>query len=155
MPGSAWRQNAISEARFRAFWRQALPDLRRSWALALQNAVNTVRNCYAERWAAVLFALLSLWLAHALRGPCCLPIGFRAVWRASAHVRARPQPQNAAICGVLLRLRFRAGLRAVLFGLLFLRPLARACDPREPSTLGPGWGPEGCHPHLGLIKNVT
>ena len=70
------------------------------------------------------------------------------VWRA----RARPHSQNAAICGVLLRLRFRAGLRAVLFGLLFLGPLARArATPCQPSGLGPGWGPESRHPrhHLG------
>ena len=84
-------------------------------------AVNTVKNCCAERRAVVLSVLLLLWLAHALRGPCFFRVGFRAFWRA----RARPQPQIAAIYGVLLLLRFRAGLRAVLFGLLFLRPLAR------------------------------
>ena len=38
---------------------------------------------------------------------------------------ARPQPQNAAIYSVWLRLRFRAGLRAVLFRLVVLGPLAR------------------------------
>ena len=46
-------------------------------------------------------------------------------WFWGLLARARPQAQNAAIYGVLLLLRFRAGLRAVLFGLLFLRPLAR------------------------------
>ena len=117
--------------------------------LTLQNAVNTVKNCCAERWAVVLSVLLLLWLARALRCPCFFSVGFRAFWRA----RARPQPQNAAIYGVFLHLRFRAGLRAVLFGLLFLGPLARACaTPCQPSGLGPGWGPESWHPrhHLGL-----
>ena len=89
--------------RCRACWR--------CWALALQNAVNTVKNCCAERWAVVLSVLLLLWLARVLRGPCFFRVGFRAFRR----VRARPQPQNAAVYGVLLLLRFRAGLRAVLF----------------------------------------
>ena len=103
------------------------PACRRCWVLALQNAVNTVKNCCAERWAVVLSVLLLLWLARVLRGPCFFPVGFRAFWRA----RARPQPQNAAIYGVLLHVRFRAGLRAALFGLLFLRPLARARHPLQ------------------------
>ena len=58
-----------------------------------------------------------------------------------ARARTRPQPQNAAIYGVLLRLRFRAGLRTVHFGLLVPGPLARArarATPCEPSGLGPG-----------------
>ena len=110
----------ISEAHFRGFWRQALPGMP-AMVLALQNAVNTVKNRCAERWAVVLSVLLLLWLARVLRDPCFFRVGFRAFWRA----RARPQPQHAAIYGVLLHLRFRAGLRAVLFGLLFLLPLAR------------------------------
>ena len=121
---------------------------RRWWVLALQNAVNTAKNCCAERWAVVLSVLLLLWLARVLRGPCFFRVGFQAFWRA----RARPQPQNAAIYSVLLHLRFRAGLRAVLFGLLFLGPLARVRARDQPSGWGPGWGPESWHPrhHLGL-----
>ena len=98
---------------FTHFGAQRCRACRRCWALALQNAVNTVKNCYAARWAVVLSALLLLWLARVLRGPCLLPLVFG--------------PSDAAICGVLLRLRVRAGLRAVLFGLLVLGPLARAC----------------------------
>ena len=41
--------------------------------------------------------------------------------------RGNPRPQNANIYGMLLHLRFRAGLRAALFGLLFLGPLVRVC----------------------------
>ena len=58
---------------------------RRCW-VALRNAVNTIKNCCAERWAVVLSVLLRL--ARVLRGPCFFRIGFRAFWRA----RARPQP---------------------------------------------------------------
>ena len=60
------------------------------------------------------------WLA------CCAVLAFFALVFGpfGARARARPQPQNAAIYGVLLLLRFRAGLRAVHFGLL-----ARARDP--------------------------
>ena len=130
-------RRGISEAHFCAFWRQALPACRRCWVLALQNAVNTAQNCCAERWAVVLSVLLLLWLARVLRGPCFFPVGFRAFWRA----RARPRPQNAAIYGVLLHLRFGAGLRAVLFGLLFLGSLARARARPHVSLLG--WGPAG------------
>ena len=123
----------VSEAHFGA---KRCRACRRCWVLTLENAVNKV----AEPWAAP---------AGVLRGPCFFPVGFRAFWRA----RARPRPQNAAIHGVLLHFRFRAGLRAVLFGLLFLGPLARArATPCQPSGLGPGWGPESWHPrhHLGL-----
>ena len=71
------------------------------------------------------------WLA------CCAVLAFFAL--VFGPFGARPQPQNAAIYGVVLLLRFRAGLRAVLFGLLFLRPLARArATPCEPSGVGPG-----------------
>ena len=125
----------LSEAHFRAFWRQALPGMPAMLGprSTKQNAVNTVKNCRAERRAVVLSVLLLLWLARVLRGPCFFRVGFRAFWR------ARPQPQNAAIYGVLLLLRFRAGLRAVLVGLLFLRPLACArAAPCQPSGLGPG-----------------
>ena len=105
---------------------------RRCWVLALRNAVNTVKNCCAERWAVVLSVLLRL--ARVLRGPCFFALVFGPF-----GARARPQPQNADIYSVLLLLRFRAGLRAVLFGLLFLRPLARArATPCQPSGLGPG-----------------
>ena len=69
----------------------------------LQHAANPVKSCCAERWAVVLSVLLLLWLACVLRGPCFFCVGFRAFWRARAR-----------------------DLRAVLFGLLFLRPLARA-----------------------------
>ena len=115
---------------------------RRCWALALQNAVNTVKNCCAERWAVVLSVLLLLWLARVLRGPCFFSRWFPGLL---ARARARPQPRNAAIYGVLLLLRFRSGLWAVLFGLQFLRPLAGArahartrATPCQPSGLGPG-----------------
>ena len=47
---------------------------RRCWVLALRNAVNTVKNCCAERWAVVLSVLLRL--ARVLRGPCFFRIGF-------------------------------------------------------------------------------
>ena len=57
-----------------------------------------------------------------------------------ARARVRPQPQHA-VYGVLSRLCFRAGLRAVLFGFLVLGPLAR---PRErPHVNLLGWGPAG------------
>ena len=97
-----------------------------------QNAIKTVKNCCAERGAVVLSVLLLLWLARVLRGPCFFPVGVRAFWRA----RARPQPQNAAIYGVLLHLRFRAGLRAALFGLLFL-----GRDPMSAFWVGARLGP--------------
>ena len=87
----------------------------RRWVLALQNAVTTAKNCCAERWAVVLSVLLLLWLARVLRGPCFFLLVFGPFC-----ARARPQPQNAAIYGDLLHVHFQAGLRAVLFGLLFL-----------------------------------
>ena len=108
------------------------------------------QNFGAERWAVVLSGLLLLgWLAR------CAVLAFFALVFGASGARAGPQPQNAVIYGVLLHLRFRAGLRAVLFGLLFLGPLAcgRArATPCQPSGLGPGWGPESWHPrhHLGL-----
>ena len=53
------------------------------------------------------------------------------------------------IFGVLLHLRFRAGLRAALFGLLFLGPLARArAPPCQPSGLRPC-----CEPRQGRRVN--
>ena len=108
---------------------------RRCWVLAPQNAVNTAKNCCAERWAVVLSVLLLLGLARALRCPCFFRFGFRAFWRARA--RAQPQPQNAAIYGVLLHLRFRPGLRAALFGLLFwVLWRARARDPMSAFWVG-------------------
>ena len=60
-------------------------------------------------------------------------------WLSGLLARAcvRPQPQNVVIYGVLLHLRFRAGLRAALFGLLF-RALARARDPMSAFWVGPG-----------------
>ena len=69
-------RRAKSKAHFRACWCQALPACRRCWVLALQNSVYTVKNCYAERWAVVLSALLLLWLARALHGPCFVPFVF-------------------------------------------------------------------------------
>ena len=89
---------------------------RRCWALALQNAVNTVKNCCAERWAAVLSVLLLLWLARALRGPCLFPVGFRAFWRTRA--RATPATKRCylrcfvafALPGWLAGCSFWAGL---------------------------------------------
>ena len=47
---------------------------RRCRVLPLQNAVNTVKNCCAERWAVVLSVLLLLRLARALRSPCFFPV---------------------------------------------------------------------------------
>ena len=82
----------------------------------------------------LLFCPFLLWLARVLRGPCFFPLVF-------GPSSARPQPQNAAICSVLLRLRFRAGLRAVLFGLLVLGPLARARDPVRTFWVGARLGP--------------
>ena len=81
--------------------------------------------------------MLSVGLLFYGRLACCAVLAFFAL--VFGHSGARPQPQNAAICGVLLRLRFRAGLRAFFSGLLVLGPLARA-TPCEPSGLGPGWG---------------
>ena len=131
--------NKVSEG----YKRGSLSRSRRRWVLALQNAVNTVKNCCAERWVVVLSVLLWLWLARALRGACFFPVGVRAFWRA----RPRPQPQNAAIHGVLLRLRF--------WGLW--RALAR--DPVSASGLGPGSGPESWHPphhlRLGRATRIT
>ena len=113
---------------------------RRCWALALQNAVNTAKNCCAERWAVVLSVLLLLWLARALRGPCLFPVGFRAFWRA----RARPQPCVVAFA-------FPGWLAGCSFGLLFLGPLAPArATPCQPSGFGPGWGPESCPASSGV-----
>ena len=91
----------ISEAHFRAFWREALPGMP---AMLGPRSINTVKSCCAERWAVVL---LLLWLAHALRGPCFFPLvsGLLASARDPSH-------KNAAIYGVLLRLCFQAGLRA-------------------------------------------
>ena len=62
---------------------------RRCWVLALQNGVNTTKNCCAERWAVVLYVLLLLWLARALRGPCFFPVGFRAFYSARATPAAK------------------------------------------------------------------
>ena len=83
--------------------------------------VKTVKKCCAARWADVLFALLLLWLARALHGPCFFHLVF-------GPCCARPRPQNAAICSILSRVRFRAGLRAVLFRLVVLGS-ASARDP--------------------------
>ena len=71
------------------------------------------------------------WLA------CCAVLAFFALvfGPSGARVRARPQPQNAAIYGVLLHLRFRPGL------LLFLGPLARARDPMSAFWVGARMGP--------------
>ena len=101
---------------------------RRCWALALQNAVNTVKKLLSERWAVVLSVLFLLWLARVLRGPCFFPVGFRAFWRA----RARAQPEKllfTVFCCVCV-----SGLAC---GLLFLRPLTRA----RPHVSLLGWGP--------------
>ena len=59
---------------------------RACWVLALQNAVNTVKNCCAGRWAVVLSVLLLLWLANALRGPCF------SRWFSGLVARARAAP---------------------------------------------------------------
>ena len=99
------RRRDISEAQFRSFWRQALPGMP-----AMLGPRSTKRCKYRQKTV-----LLLLWLARVLRGPCFFPLVF-----GPSGARARPQPQNAAIYGVLLHLRFRAGLRAALFGLLFL-----------------------------------
>ena len=57
---------------------------RRCWVLALQNAVNTVKNCYLLR------------LARVLRGPCFFRFGFRAFWRA-------PNTEIGEVSGTLKR----------------------------------------------------
>ena len=120
---------------------------RRHWALALQNAINTAKNCCAERWGGrsvrFAFAVAGSRAAQSLRwffGP------------SGARACARPQPQNTAIYGVVLHLRFRPGLRAALFGLLFLGPLARARDPMSAFWVGARLGPRSWHPrhHLRL-----
>ena len=131
-------QRDISKAHFHVFWCQALLGMPAMLGPRSTKRRKYRQNCYAERWAVVLSVLLLLWLARALLGPCFVPVGFRAFWRARA-----PQPQIAAICGVLLRLRFRAGLRVFLFGLLVLGPLARArATPCQPSGLGPAGAPK-------------
>ena len=124
---------------------------RRCWVLVLQNAANTVENCCAEQWAAVLSVLLLLWLARVLRGPCFVPVGFRAFWRE----RARPPPQNAAIYGVLLHLRFRAGLRASLSGASGARARTRARDPMSAFWVGARLGPSRHHLGLGWATCIT
>ena len=136
----------ISEAHFRAFWRQALPGMPE---MLLQNAVNTVKNCCAERRVVFLSVLLLLWLARVLRGPCFFPVGFRAVWRARAKDPSLKTLLFTVFCSICV-----SGLAC---GLLFLGcsfwGLWRArATPCQPSGLGPGWGPESWHPrhHLGL-----
>ena len=120
---------------------------------ALQNAVNTAKNCCAEFWAVVLSVLLLLRLARALRGPCFFPVGFRAFSRA--------QPQNAAVYCVLLHLRFRAGLRAALFGLCFWASGARAHDPMSAFWVGARLGtrklesPASSGAGVGNMHNLT
>ena len=105
---------------------------RRCWALARQNAVNTVKTAVLRVGLLFLSALLLLcWLAR------CAVLAFFPLVFGPSGVRARPQPQNAAIYGVLLHLRFRAGLRAALLGLLFLGPLARAHSFWVGARLGP------------------
>ena len=71
----------ISEAHFRAFWRQALPVMP-----AMLGPRSTKRCKYRQKllWAVVLSVLLLLWLARVLRGPCFFRVGFRASWRARA-----------------------------------------------------------------------
>ena len=91
------------------------------------------QKLFAERWPVVLSVLLLPWLARVLRGPC--------FFRWFSGLLARPQPQNAAIYGVLLHLRFRPGLRAAPFGLLFLGLLARARDPMSAFWVGARMGP--------------
>ena len=130
-----------------------LSSCRRCWVLALQNAVNTVKNCYAKCWCC------SVRFAFVVAGSCAARSWLFSGWFTGflARGRARPQPQNAAICGCLLRLRFWAGLRAVLLGLLVLGLWRARAIPCEPSGLGPGWGPESWHPrhHLGLATCIT
>ena len=107
---------------------------RRCWVLALRNAVNTAKNCCAERWAGFAFAVAGSRAARSL-------LFSRLFSGLLARARARPQPHNTAIYGVLLHSRFRPGLRAALFGLLFWGPLARAHTRPHVSLLG--WGPDG------------
>ena len=91
------------------------------------------------------------WLA------CCAILAFFALvfgLLARARARARPQPQNAAIYGVLLHLRFRPGLRAALFGLLFwVLWRARARDPMSAFWVGARMGPrKPASPALSGVK---
>ena len=105
----------------------AAEHARRRWALALQNAVNTAKNCCAERWAVVLSVLFLLWLARVLRGPCFFPVGFRAFWRARARDPSHKTVLFTVFCCICV-----SGLAC---GLLFLGCCywglwrARASDP--------------------------
>ena len=131
----------ISEAHFRAFWRQALPGMpcRLCWALALQNAVNTVKNCCAERFVVVLSVLLLLWLARVLRIPCFFPVGFRAFWR----VRARATPATKRIyLRCFVAFAFPGWLAGCSFWAAFSGASgARARDPMSAFWVGARLGP--------------
>ena len=63
-------------------------------ALALQNAVNTAKNCCAEPWAVVLSVF-----ALAVAGSRAARSLFFPLVFGPSGARARPQPQNAAIYG--------------------------------------------------------
>ena len=129
----------ISEAHFRAFWRQALPACRRCWALALQNAVNTVKK------TAVLSGLLLFcpfccccgWLA------CCAVLAFCSRWFSGLPSRAL-DPSHKTLLFTVFCYMCVSGLAC---GLLFLGCFfwvlwrARACARPHVSLLG--WGPAG------------
>ena len=99
--------------------------------------------CFGGIYARLIFAHFG-----AKRCWACRP-------RSPKRCKYRPKKEHAAICGVLLRLRFRAGLRAVLFGLLFLGPLARTRARPHVSLLG--WGPAGAQKAgiPGIMQNLT
>ena len=104
----------------RTFWRQALPGMPATLAPCPTNAVNTVKKCYAARWADVLFVLLLHWLPRALRCPCYFPLGFWALWRACApNHKTLLCSVFCCVCGSGLACEPR---------LVVLGPLARARD---------------------------
>ena len=124
-------RRGISEAHFRAFWRQALPGI--------MPAVNTVKNCCAERWAVVLSVLLLLWLARVLRGPCFFRVDFRAFWRARAR-----DPSHKTLLFTVFCCFCVSGLACGLFflGCCFCGLWrARARDPMSAFWVGARLGP--------------
>ena len=84
----------------------------------------------------------------------CAVLAFFPLVFGPSGARARdPSHKTLLFYSCLLHLRFRAGLRAVLAGLLFLGPLARARDLMSAFWVGAGLGPTGAG--AGHTYNLT
>ena len=115
---------------------------RRCWALALQNAVNTVKNCCAERFVRFAVAVAGSRAARSL---------LFSRWFLGLLARARATPATKRC---YLRCFVAFVIPGWLAGCSFWPAFSASSGATscQPSGLGPGWGPESWHRlhHLGL-----